>query len=463
MLNDDLEVGEDPRRISQPFASTFHIAPAPQQNGYYVAMYIPEATNSWGAWDLDGRAGEVAIYHVTETSIDKVASQTTPRKLKNCTIRWNSDGTAILANAESDVDETGFSYFGTTYLYWIRADGKAKKQICGPEDGFVEDFAWSPNGNEFLLIVGQAINLYDGASGKLVKDGALGTSHRNAIRWNQFGRFFVVGGFGQLPGDVDFFDRSTNETLCSFRAALTVNCEWAPSGRHFLTCTTAPRMNEDNQISIWGYNAGNLLLKVDFKPKENINGGGRKAADAGAMLWAASWRPDGKNFSDRPASPPPKGVKRVKGLPADKKKDTSGVAAYRPKGGTGGVAAMMRGEIDVMPQPAGEERGWVSEPKPLSWEEQQKQLKEQQKQKKEAEKKKREEEEEAKIAAKEELRAIEKGAKDKDKEIKRLKAELAELEKLKAKEWDEVTSEDEAALEGEVEIIKRLAELEKGK
>merc|ERR1712039_117392 len=107
----------------------------------------------------------------------------------------------------------------------------------------------------------------------------------------------------------------------------------APDGRHFLTCTTAPRMNEDNQISVWGYNAGNRLLKVDFKPAVDISGGGRKAADAGAMLWAASWRPDGKStYKDRAASPPPKGVKRVKGLPAEHQTATGGGAAWSAKG-----------------------------------------------------------------------------------------------------------------------------------
>merc|ERR1740138_1273242 len=132
-------------------------------------------------------------------------------------------------------------------------------------------------------------------------------------------------------------------------------------------------MNEDNQISIWGYNDGAKVLKVDFRPAD-VQGGGRKAADAGAMLWAASWRPDGSGrFTDRPASPPPRGVKRVKGLPAD---STSGGGAFKPKGGGGLAAAMMRGEVPVAAENSTTDRGWATEKTPqLTWQEQQQQQK----------------------------------------------------------------------------------------
>jgi len=224
-------------------------------------------------------------------------------------------------------------------------------------------------------------------------------------------------------------------------------------------------MNEDNQISVWGYNAGERMLQVDFKPAVDVAGGGRKAADAGAMLWAASWRPDGKGaFKDREASPPPKGVKRVKGLPSDDLNAKSGGGAYRPKGtgGYSGVAAMMRGELDAPPK-AGEQsgdRGWAATPQ-LTWQEQEAQQKEWIKQKKAAEKKKIADEEEAKEKAKDELRALSKKQEDGAKRLVKLKEKLATLDALKDKDWDELTEEDEAQLEDEVSIRQQIAELEK--
>lgn len=305
-------------------------------------------------------------------------------------MHFNYDSSAVLVLASSDTDESGASYMGTSTLYWMRSDGKLQSKICGAEDGLVQDLAWSPTANEFLIIVGMmpaATKLYNGMTGKLHKDGNLGTSRRNCIRWNRFGRFFVVGGFGALPGDLDFFDVTTRETLSTFRASLTVKCSWAPSGRHFLTCTTAPRMNEDNQICIWHYNTGERLLHVPYVP-ENGSGGGRKAADAGAMLWEACWRPDtsGK-YTDRAASPVPKGKKRVKNLPGEHdNKPAGGGGAWRPQG-TGNfnsVAAMMRGELDAPGEGANnaEVRGWGAPDslkpsgKPLTWQEEEAKKKE---------------------------------------------------------------------------------------
>merc|ERR1719261_1376138 len=128
------------------------------------------------------------------------------------------------------------------------------------------------------------IALYEGVRG--AKRYAFGKSRRNTIRWGSFGRFFAIGGFGNLAGDLDFWDKTTQKTICSFRAACTVDCAWGPDGRHFLTCTTAPRMRVDNQISIFKYD-GLPLLKLPFDE-----------------LYAAAWRPAKRGqFSDRPASP----------------------------------------------------------------------------------------------------------------------------------------------------------------
>jgi translation initiation factor 2A len=333
--------------------------------------------------------------------------------------------------------------------------------------------------NEFMMIIGMmpaTTKLFDGKTGKMFKEGQLGTSRRNAIRWNPFGRFVCVGGFGALPGDLDFFDNSAKETLCSFRAALTVNCCWGPSGRHFLTCTTTPRMNEDNQISIWHYNTGDLIVKLDYRPQGALRTGGgaeggRAAADAGAMLYAASWRPDGKGaYKDRAASPVPAGKKRVKGLKVDDLKTKEGGGAYRPKGGGGfsGVAAMMRGELEVPSNAPAVGGGWelkgdAPPAKPLTWQEQEQQAKEWAKEKKALAKKEKADEEEAKQAKKDELKAIADKIKGGDKRLADLKAQLAELDKIKDKEWDELTDEDEAELEKEIEIKALIAELEKGK
>merc|ERR1712217_370274 len=130
-----------------------------------------------------------------------------------------------------------------------------------------------------------------------------------------------------------------------------------------------------------------------------------------ALLFRASWRPDGKKqYQDRPSSPPPAGQKRKKGLPDDSAASKPTVEAYRPRGEAAGgaVAAMMRGEIDA-PKTGGGSlskggvEGWTTnEPAPLAeWE-----IRKIEKERKLLEQKKKEEADQAKKDA---IKAVETG------------------------------------------------------
>merc|ERR1719510_978802 len=177
----------------------------------------------------------------------------------------------------------------------------------------------------------------------------------------------------------------------------------------------------------------------------------------------ASWRPAGKaKYEDRAASPPRAGTRRKKGLEEQSQvtaKAGSSAGAYRPRGaaGEGGssVAAMMRGDVEIptVDRTNGDKWDYKETPKLEEWE-----IRKMEKEaKKAAEQKAKEEEEKVKQA----IRDIEKGEKNAKKRLKEVKKLLEELEKLKDKEWDELTDEDEAALEGEIGLREELAELEK--
>lgn len=442
------------RSIPEKSAANFIVSRCAHRGACYVACFVPES---------GGVVARVAVYHLADPT-KAITEVHLPPKVKDAKLLWNSEGTALLCLASSDVDESGSSYFGTTYLYWLRPEGKAMTQIYGAKDGQVQDLSWSPTANEFLVIVGtppSTVALFDGKTGKLTS--TLGSSRRNTLKWNPFGRFVAVGGFGTLPGDLDFYDRSKEETVSSLRAALTVKCDWAPDGRHFLACTVAPRMNEGNQISIYKY-TGERLLRMDYVPEfvegRHVDTGAGARTKTQALLFQASWRPDGESkHQDRPASPPRNGVRRKKGLPDSSQATTttSSGMAYRPRGEAGGsVAAMMRGEVDL---PVAEVRTdgprWEVQvaPKLEEWE-----IRKLEKQrKKEAEQKALEEKEKERQA----IRDIEKAEKDTKKRIKELKQQLAKLDEVKEKDWDELTEEDESLLEGEIALRNELAELEK--
>ena len=186
-----------------------------------------------------------------------------------------------------DVDDTGKNYYGNTSLYFLRADGQNDAIVAAAADGPVHDFEWNPTQDEFFLLHGHqpcSMMLFDGRKG--TKKSEFGKAHRNTIRWNTFGRFLFVGGFGQLAGDTDFWDKPGNQILGSLRMECCVLSSWAPDGRHFLAATTSPRMRVDNKIQMYDY-AGSLLGQIDYE-----------------QLYLASWRPRPRGlFPDRPPSP----------------------------------------------------------------------------------------------------------------------------------------------------------------
>jgi len=455
LKNPDFSDGDGARLIPEKAAGNFVLS-CQTDKGCHVCVYTPESPT--------GMVGKLAVYNLDEPEKKATFEAHLPAKAKDCNIKWNFDGSAVLVLANSDVDETGCSYFGTTYLYWFKPESKVPTQMYGSKDGQVQDFAWSPNANEFVVIVGfQPANVYlhDGKTGKMTSE--LGKSRRNTLKWNPFGRFIAVGGFGTLAGDLDFFDRSSNETISSLRAPLTVDCAFGPDGRTFISSTLAPRMNEGNQISMYKY-TGEHLFRIDYVPDvvdarhEDTGAGARTKTQA--LLYATSWRPAGRGkFEDRAASPPKNGAKRKKGLPdISEEQKNAPVAAYRPRGAGGdpgsSVAAMMRGELPT-PAAAG---GWGDDPKaptlaPMEeWE-----IKKLQKQaKKDAEGKEKQDKE----AAIKNRKDADKAERSDKKKLKELKEQLAALDELKEKEWDELTDEDEEQLEGEVDLRAKILELE---
>jgi len=186
---------ETRRMVKQRGASNFQVSTVMKGHECYLSVYTAETDE----------AARVGIYYTGKTARPTI-DQYFPAKTKTGKMLWNNEGTVLLVIAGCDVDETGSSYFGVSNLYWMQADGKAKTQkLYTSSDGLVHDLAWSPTKNEFAVIVGAmppAVKLHDGATGKELNQ--LGISRRNTLKWNPFGRFVAVAGFGTLPGDMDF-------------------------------------------------------------------------------------------------------------------------------------------------------------------------------------------------------------------------------------------------------------------
>lgn len=305
-------------KIEVPGVMAFEVAPqgAACTGPVHVAVVTPESK---------GAPGRCQIFR-----IDNPSNPTATKsfyKVQSAELKWNNTGTGLLVTTRTEVDDTGESYYGGANLYFMRHDGQEDCIVASAADGTVHDVQWNPIADEFLLLHGKfpcEVALHEGRKGS--KRMEFGSSHRNNIKWNPFGRFLCVGGWGQLVGDTDFWDKSGKKLLGTTRVDCCVFCGWAPDGRHFLSATTAPRMRVDNKIIIYDY-CGKDLGRMQFDE----------------LLWAG-WRPRPRGtFQDRPPSPRAlqEAAAPKQGAAAAPKKQ-----AYRPPvGRSGGLAELLRQEL----------------------------------------------------------------------------------------------------------------------
>ena len=129
-----------------------------------------------------------------------------------CNLNWNRKGSHVLCQSISDFDATNKSYFGESRLYLLSADGRTDMAITMEDDPSIVDVAWAPDGEAFVALGGHqpAKAVLYSAKGKVICK--MATGPYNHIRWNAQGRFVLLAGFGNLPGDVQLLERTEEGT-----------------------------------------------------------------------------------------------------------------------------------------------------------------------------------------------------------------------------------------------------------
>lgn len=195
-------------------------------------------------------------------------------------VKWNRTGTACLFFTQSDVDNSGKSYYGETNLYLLALDGSFETKVALDKDGPIYDYDWHPSGREFAVVYGfmPARTVLFDAKARPVH--SFGPQPRNFLSYQPQGRLFLSAGFGNLTGQVDVWDLRTRQKVAEWQAANSTTCEWSPCGRYVLTATLSPRLRVDNGVKVW-WCAGGLLHVQPI-----------------SELYQAQWRPRA-----RPATP----------------------------------------------------------------------------------------------------------------------------------------------------------------
>lgn len=260
-------------------------------------------------------------------------------RAQQCKFKWNSSGTHVLVQSLCDYDATNQSYFGESKLYYLSADGKLDLAVPLDKDGSVLDVAWNPDGQTFVVVYGtmpSSTCLYDLKAKAIYK---LASGPYNTVKWSPHGRFIMLAGFGNLPGDIQLFDKKADNAckpMGGCRSECSVTCEWSPCGRYIMTAATAPRMRVDNRISVFTY-YGHMV-----------------ANEAVDVLYDARWRPAAPGaYPDRAQSP-----ERLKEVAQSRKQGVNLTVAEKPEGyvpphlrGRGGAPA--RKQVEGMEGLAG--------------------------------------------------------------------------------------------------------------
>ena len=262
-----------------PGVSLVEICPGAGRS--YISVFISEDREK-------GRRPALKVYDfLSESSRGEIICHEFEYGIDTCAMKWSCNGDRLLVQAGSEIDESGSSYYGTSKLYIVNIEKAEMKMVSNETASPVHDFQWNPQGIEFCMVYGQtpfSIAVFD-KNGVKIHD--FGKSRKNTIRYSSvYGRFIALGGFGNLAGELEFFDQSSRRPFRLTRSECTVECEWAPNGRVLMTSSTHPRMRVDNSITFFRY-TGEQICKLEF-----------------SELYSAKWKPmTSVVFPDTPASP----------------------------------------------------------------------------------------------------------------------------------------------------------------
>ncbi|XP_005096415.1 eukaryotic translation initiation factor 2A [Aplysia californica] len=218
---------------------------------------------------------------------------------------WNKPGQSLIVLTSTESSES--SYYGDQGLHFLSTKGESCL-VPMQKEGPVYHVEWAPNSQEFVVVHGYMPAKTTIYSLKCEPVFDFGTGPRNVCAFNPQGNILCLAGFGNLAGNLEFWDVKQRRQISKTQAADTTHFEWSPDGQHMLTSTTAPRLRVGNGYRIWHY-TGTLMLQT-FTTDH-------------AELWQAKWRPSAPPPADFSISSRPVATEVVEQPKAK-------AAAYRP-------------------------------------------------------------------------------------------------------------------------------------
>lgn len=163
------------------------------------------------------------------------------------------DGHAVIVWTQFVVDNTGQSYYGKHDLRYVQLGGGNKRSKIAVFDNQVSDVAWSPDCEDFIVISGKQPAVSTMYNKNCVPVFEFGRNHVNTIRYSPFSNLVLLGGFGNLVGAIEIWNKDTLSIIGKNKAHCTVFCEWSPDGSQIMTAVTHPRVRVENEVKQFSY------------------------------------------------------------------------------------------------------------------------------------------------------------------------------------------------------------------
>jgi len=225
-----------------------------------------------------------------------------------------------------DVDDITNLYSGRSGgLYLLRDDG-FDCLVPIKDNQPVQDIIWNPRGNHFALIYGFVPEcttaIFDNEANNVAH---IPSNSKNALIWSPCGRILAIGGFGNLPGELDFYEISDCNRpihIGNVNAFSTTYHTFSPDSKYFIGATLSPRLRVDNCIKFYSY-------RGDFIYQEDID-----------ELYEIKWKSTQNNYPEfliekQPMIEKPKEKKSTKYVPPNRTTttETNGPVGFNPIGG----------------------------------------------------------------------------------------------------------------------------------
>ena len=111
---------------------------------------------------------------------------------------------------------------------------------------YIFQVSWSPSAPQFVVVYGfmpAKVTLFNRKCESVFD---FGIGPRNMALFNPQGNMVLLGGFGNLRGNIEIWDVNGKKKASQFEATDATNVQWAADGQHIVTSTCAPRLRQGN-------------------------------------------------------------------------------------------------------------------------------------------------------------------------------------------------------------------------